>query len=268
MGANSCIQGENSEAYLNYKSSSKHHDLSPSRINKDQCDVQAVYDTISSIFVNPFSEMDLVSLSTGVAPSELITQDLLNAQSVGEKSMKEFIDDPLKKLKLGTFSSMKKVVKVQTNGKTVQFSAQSNIFGKVAIVQQRRDIDLKKVFCYPLGPVPWALADATGGMMKTSKSTLMHHLEKGTTNVDEVPKPYGLVIDVMALVRQTQYIGLTFNEFADSLLNRALTLTSGASRIDIVFDVYRPHSIKNAERGHRSVGKVRLKFFFFFFFSI
>ena len=58
---------------------------------------------------------------------------------------------------------------------------------------------------------------------------------------------------------KTQYIGLTFNEFADSLLNRALTLTSGASRIDIVFDVYRPHSIKNAERGHRSVGKVRLK---------
>ena len=54
-------------------------------------------------------------------------------------------------------------------------------------------------------------------------------------------------------------LGLTFNEFADSLLNRALTLTSGASRIDIVFDVYRPHSIKNAERGHRSVGKVRLK---------
>ena len=163
--------------------------------------------------------MDLVSLSTGVAPSEQITQDLLNAQSVGEKSMKEFIDDrlveqrkdffdPLKKLKLGTFSSTKKVVKVQTNGKTVQFSAQSDIFGKVAIVQQRRDIDLKKVFCYPLGPVPWALADATGGMIKTSKSTLTHHLEKGTTNVDEVPKPYGLVIDGMALVRQTQYIGL------------------------------------------------------------
>ena len=95
--------------------------------------------------------------------------------------------DPLKKLKLGTFTKMlKKTVKVKTNGKEVQFSAQSDIFGKIALMQQSRSLDLKKVFCYPLGPVPWSLASSTGELMKTSKSSLMHELEKGLTHVDKV----------------------------------------------------------------------------------
>ena len=33
---------------------------------------------------------------------------------------------------------------------------------------------------------------------------------------------------------------------------------SGASRIDVVFDVYWPDSMKNTEIGQRSVGKIQL----------
>ena len=117
--------------------------------------------------------MELISLSTGIAPADKIKKDLLDAHATGESAMNKFIHErlvnqttqyfePLKKLKLGTFSAMKKVVKVQTNGKVVQFSAQSNIFGKIALVQQRRDIDLKEAFRYPLCPVPRSIANATG----------------------------------------------------------------------------------------------------------
>ena len=88
----------------------------------------------------------------------------------------EFIDR-INKLELGTFSTMQKTVRVQTNGKTVQFSTQRDIFGKVALIQQRRDVDLKEFFCYPLGPVPCALADAVGAKATTLKSKLMQHLE-------------------------------------------------------------------------------------------
>ena len=84
--------------------------------------------------------------------------------------------------------------------KTVQFSAQSGNFGKVASIPQRRDVDLKEVFCYPLDPVPWALADAVGAKATTPKSKLMQHLEKDT-RVEEVSQPFGLVINGMALVR-------------------------------------------------------------------
>ena len=77
--------------------------------------------------------------------------------------------DPLKKLKLGTFSSLRKKVKVKTNGKEVQFTSQSAIFGKISLIQQSRDNDLKKVFCYPLGPLPWSLVTNIGQLVKTTK---------------------------------------------------------------------------------------------------
>ena len=185
-----------------------------------------------------------------------------------KKKMKEFVNerladqttkffDPITKLKLGT-STMQKTVRVQTNGKTVQFSAQSDIFAKVTLIQQRRDVDLKEVFCYPLGPVQRALADAAESKTTTPKSKLIQHLEKGT-RVEEVPQIFCVVIDGMALVRQAQHVGLTFNELDDTILQCAFPLIINASRIDIIFDVYRPISIKNAERGNRSVGKICFK---------
>ena len=60
--------------------------------------------------------------------------------------------------------------KNRENGQTVQVSAQSDDFGKVSLTQQRRDVDLKEVFYYPLGPVPWVLAHAVGAKATTPKS--------------------------------------------------------------------------------------------------
>ena len=71
--------------FTNYKASPKHQDLLPSRIKKDQRDVQIVYDTINTLFIIPLSKMDLVSLSTGVTPPEKIKNDLLNPEYTGEK---------------------------------------------------------------------------------------------------------------------------------------------------------------------------------------
>ena len=55
----------------------------------------------------------------------------------------------------------------------------------------------------------------------------------------------------MTLVRQAKHVGLNFTT--------CLSLIINASHIDIVFDVYRPSSIKNAERENGSVGKIRFK---------
>ena len=214
--------------------------------------------------------MDLIGISTGISPPEKIKIDLLNAYETGETAMKKFIQerlvdqstefyDPIKKLKLATFNSLKKTVKVKTTSREVQFSFQSDIFGKISLVQQSRDIDLKEVLRYPLGPVPWSLATSTGQMVKTSKSALMHALEKGMTHVDQVDAPFASVIYGMALVRKLKCIGMTFNECADNLLKLAVTNSSKAARVDIVFDVYRDDSIKLAERGHRSVGTIQFK---------
>ena len=68
--------------------------------------------------------------------------------------------------------------------KVIQFSSQSNIFGKIVIIQQSRNIDPKEDFCYPLGPAPCSIAYSSGDMIKTSKSALITELEKGAPEVN------------------------------------------------------------------------------------
>ena len=56
------------------------------------------------------------------------------------------IYDPLEKLRLGTFTNMNKKVKVKVKGKEVQFSSQSEIFCKIALIAQSRSVDLQETF--------------------------------------------------------------------------------------------------------------------------
>ena len=61
-----------------------HDNLLPSRVQRDQSDVQTVQDTITSLFVHPFSESQLVVLSSGIVATEKIESDLLGADTKGE----------------------------------------------------------------------------------------------------------------------------------------------------------------------------------------
>ena len=249
---------------------SKHPDLSPARIKRDQKDVKKVKDTIDAMFVNPFEEVDLISLTSGVAPSAEVTDQLLDAEMLGENALLKFQQERLEsnevdffatlnRLNLGTFTKLLKKRVKMSNGKEAQFSIQSNIFGKIALIQQFHPLDLKEVFCFPLGPVPWSLAESDGALSKTTKSSLMHHLEKGVSLQQSVKKPFAAVIDGMALVRKNKPTGHTYDSYADHLLSAAIATSSNASRIDIVFDVYRENSIKDAERGNRESGKLEVK---------
>ena len=176
----------------------KHPDLSPARIKRDQKDVKTVKDTIVSMFVNPFEEAELISLTSGMVPAKEVITDLLDAEFLGKVELLKFQQKQLEsdevdffatlnKLNLGTFTKLlKKKVKIRSSGKTAQFSAQSNIFGKLALIQQFWPLDLKEVFCYPLGPVLWSLAESSSPLKKTNKSSLMHHLEKDVSLLQHV----------------------------------------------------------------------------------
>ena len=61
-----------------------YEDLLPSRVQRDQSDAQTVQDTITSLFVHPFSESQLVVLSSGIVAKEKIESDLLEAETKGE----------------------------------------------------------------------------------------------------------------------------------------------------------------------------------------
>ena len=55
-----------------------------------------------------------------------------------------------------------------TQKKNVAIKAEHNMPGRLVFHAQENDINLEKLFEYPLGPIPWSLATAGGRPTKLS----------------------------------------------------------------------------------------------------
>jgi len=73
-------------------SAATHHDLTPSRIKKDEDAVQSLEDLFEVNWTNPFQveETELINISTGVAAPPEVSIDLLLAQRKGEEARQKF----------------------------------------------------------------------------------------------------------------------------------------------------------------------------------
>ena len=118
---------------------------------------------------------------------------------------------------------------------------------------------MRSVFKFPLGPLPWSLAEPIGTLKRTSKAALLHKLEGPVETIENVSRDYAMIFDGMAYVLQSQVTHKTFGKLSMDLLSKVLTIGISASRIDVVFDVYRDLSIKNVERNTRSKGQLLFK---------
>ena len=82
--------------HLHYKLQKyAHADLTPSRIKKDEADVQMLMRTLTTLFIDPFSDQPLLSISTGVLANEAVCKDMKSAKEQGKKSMDLFIAERL-----------------------------------------------------------------------------------------------------------------------------------------------------------------------------
>ena len=66
--------------------------------------------------------------------------------------------DPLKKAKLKSFKDLKAVRKVHNKNLVLPLRMDRDVFARMVLLGQFRQIDMKIVFTYPLGPLPWSLA--------------------------------------------------------------------------------------------------------------
>ena len=236
-----------------------HKELAPSRIKTDFEAVDKAINVCENPFKNPWEGGDFVSLSTGLEATAEIKDNLLKAKEVGLKGCQEFIDrrgspnpeldffDPLPKSKMRTFKDLKKVVKVNVKDRMVPLKMDRNLFARMAIAGQFRKIDLKTVFTYPLGAMPWSLADALGFIRKTNKSQLVQLLQNNNPILERYPANACNIYDGMASLQRLKiWKGATFRIMAEKVF---LTVTgSNSNRTDVLFDVYGDVSLKNAER--------------------
>lgn len=94
--------------------------MNPPRIRIDEKDVQASVDVLTNVFIHPFSEMSLASISTGIIATENAAESMLEAEINGMNKIAKFISkrlwpgkrvsffDPINRSNTTTFDTIKK----------------------------------------------------------------------------------------------------------------------------------------------------------------
>ena len=210
-----------------------HPDLHKTRIKRNESDVSSLVDLLENDWINPFQQdpSDLVCVSTGAVAPDQVCSDLLSAKKKGEEAYTLFQEqrlakgeafyDTIPKLQLKTFSSLKHKL-VRGSNKENVLKADQRVFGTMVLIAENRKLDMRDVFSHPLGPLPWALANADGTMKKTSKSALGQHLEGKVAPAEEVPYPRATLIDAMALIQKLHGENRTFDELSDHIFDQVL----------------------------------------------
>ena len=144
----------------------------------DEEDVKKLIRCFSSeLMINPFkaNTESLVNFATGVVLPEEVADALLASRSKGQEQMKTFVKkriqtnevsywDAIPKLSIKTFSSMTKKVKVKAGDeKSITVHVDRDLFGRLLIVANARQINLMEVLSYELSPIPCSLAHQVSG---------------------------------------------------------------------------------------------------------
>ena len=160
-----------------------HKEAGKSRMKRDEEDVSKVMEVVSN-WTDPFEPSEeLASLSSGCVVTETIKLDLLAAKDKGTVALTAFVEDkllsdsvgffdPLSKLKLGTFRDLQKKTTVSKEGKTVILRTDRNLFARLLVIGQSRQMDLRQLLVHELGPLPCSLALFDGALVKTDKAAL------------------------------------------------------------------------------------------------
>ena len=159
-----------------------------SRITRDEKDVKEMTDLLFNSWLNSFSDesQPLASISTSAVPSPDIALDLAKAYLSGEAAYQDFANnrlepekplvkfhDTLKKQKLKTFSSMSKTKTIKKNkGEERVICADQNLFARMVIIAESRQLHKQEVLQHPLGPLPSSLATSNGFRAKLTRRSL------------------------------------------------------------------------------------------------
>ena len=164
-------------------------DLKPYWVKKDTEDLKKLNDGIQTR-MNPFTlgaDENLYCLTTGKNVPDDIKNDLLNCTDHGNKWCEEFtngcfndatwFERPIPQNKVNNFSSAAAKVTVKKDLKVIELKGTRDLFVRLLYLSSIQNVDLEKVFSFPLTPVPLSLAHVDGSINKTDKAKLMHKIE-------------------------------------------------------------------------------------------
>ena len=155
-------------------------------------------------------------MCSGLECSDDVQRDLINAEKKGKEAMISFIEKriesceedlfaPIPKMKLKTFSSMKTKKTCRVKDQNITIKADRDIFARLLVICGKREVSLRDVLTYSLGPIPWSLATVDGSLAKTNKAKMLDAIEKEADEpcVNEFPDDCVRVYDGMVVIQQT-----------------------------------------------------------------
>ncbi|CAI9733611.1 Hypothetical predicted protein [Octopus vulgaris] len=261
-----------------YDAQNQHHkETSSPLLKKDEGDIKKVMDTIES-WVSPFETKNttdsLINIASGVKATDDITEDILSAEEKGANAFSSFVHErlcssqtdlysSLAKTALKTFRNPVKTKKTKGTITDVVIKADSGLFAKMVVIAQHRQMNMKEVLQYPLGPQSWSLATPDGAPAKTTKASLLHSLEELAKPAENIPTTAVWIFDGMALLQSIKTVPKIFRDLATCVLYVLEVLKSTSNnpaRIDLVMDQYPELSIKNPEQAkHGTSGVLKRK---------
>lgn len=122
-------------------------------------------------------------------------------------------------------------------------------------VAKERGHSMEELLQYDISSTSY-LFDEDGLMTRTTKSSIVHELEKqlktGDQTTPSTAMKTGYIVDVMSNVRKMKTSNVrTFGDFCNNTLNATQYITKCASKIYLVFDSYIEMSVKDSERQRR-----------------
>ena len=243
-----------------------HHEQTPACQKSFLGMVQRLTTTLEEMG-NPFQEEsgELLSLDTKTIASSCNAAKIATHISHGNSSFKAFLESlrqkdtssfysPIKKTKMDFFLQEK----ITTVVKEKVLKEDCQLFSKLFISSQMRECNLQEFFRHENQSFPASLSDG-GRLHVCQKSQLAAILVDKVTLPNTEPTADVIVVDGSALVNAVQpRNSKTFAEYAErDFIPKINSFTLKHHRIDIVFDIYKPSSLKAESRSKRGVGDRR-----------